>query len=323
MAMEDAIKNFASQFNFKPIIENESKLKRFDSFVLCGMGGSHLAADLLKIFNPAIDMYVHRDYGLPQLSEKRFKNSMYIASSYSGNTEEVIDFAEKALEAKYAVAVIATGGALIEFAKAHTLPYVLMPNAGIQPRSALGFSLLALTALIGDSETFVELQKLESKLAPMQFQEQGKALAQDLAGKIPVIYSSRANTAVGYNWKIKCNETAKIPAFSNVFPELNHNEMTGFDVIDSTKKLSEHFHFIFIADADDSPNIMRRMEVLAELYDKRGLRVEILQLTGQSVFEKVFNSLLLADWTALSLSALYTTEPEKVPLVEEFKKLIA
>ncbi len=321
--MEDAVKNFATQFNFKPVIENESKLKRFDSFVLCGMGGSHLAADLLKIFNPAIDMYVHRDYGLPQLSEKRFKNSLYIASSYSGNTEEVLDFAEKALEAKYAVAVVATGGALIEFAKAHSLPYVLMPNAGIQPRSALGFSLLALTALIGDSETFAELQKLESTLAPMQFQEQGKALAQELAGKIPVIYSSRANTAVGYNWKIKCNETAKIPAFSNVFPELNHNEMTGFDVIESTKKLSEKFHFIFIADADDSPNIMRRMEVLAELYDKRGLQVTILQLTGTSVFEKVFNSLLLADWVALSLSGLYKTEPEKVPLVEEFKKMIA
>jgi hypothetical protein len=65
------------------------------------------------------------------------------------------------------------------------------------------------------------------------------------------------------------------------------------------------------------------MEVLAELYDKRGLQVTILQLAGVNVFEKVFGSLLLADWTALSLSSIYKTEPEKVPLVEEFKKLIA
>jgi glucose/mannose-6-phosphate isomerase len=320
--MEDAIRNSASQFSFKPKIENENKLPETNSFVLCGMGGSHLAAGLLKIFNPAIDLYIHRDYGLPALAEKRFKSSLFIASSYSGNTEEVVDFAEKALDQGYAVAVIATGGALVDFAVKNSLPHVVLPQGGIQPRNAVGLSLMALVALVGDSEMSAEFERLGTRLNPDSFEEAGEKLAKDLQGKIPVVYSSRSNLSVGYNWKIKFNETAKIPAFANVFPELNHNEMTGFDVIDSTRGLSEKFHFIFLSDSGDSPKIMQRMEVLSGLLQDRGFAVTQVEIKGGSVFEKVFNSLFLADWTALNLSKIYKTEPEKVPMVEEFKKLI-
>ncbi len=321
--MEDAIKNLASQFSFSPTIENESKLKATNSFVLCGMGGSHLASGILKIINPQIDMYVHRDYGLPALSEKRFKNSLFIASSYSGNTEEVLDFADKALAGGYNLAVIATGGALVEFAKKNDLPHIVLPQTGVQPRSALGLSLISLVKLIGDEETLGELVNFGSKLKPEDFVESGKMLAEKLNGKVPVVYSSRANLAISYNWKIKFNETAKIPAFYNTFPELNHNEMTGFDVVDGTRGLSSNFHFIFIEDQNDSPKIMHRMETLANLLRSRGFEVEIISLSGNSSFEKIFNSLILADWTALALSKMYGTEPEKVPMVEEFKKLIA
>ncbi len=321
--MENAIQSIAGQFDFQPVIENESKIKSADSFVVCGMGGSHLAAGLLKMYSPSIDIYIHRDYGLPVLSEKRFAESMYIASSYSGNTEEVLDFAERALEAKYNLVVVSTGGKLIEFAKKNNLPYVLMPSEGIQPRSALGLSILALAKIMGDDEVVAELKKLGSKLDPLAHKKDGEELAEALRDRVPVVYSSRANQSIAYNWKIKFNETAKIPAFSNMFPELNHNEMNGFDVGESTAALSANFHFIFIEDANDQPKIMRRMEVLSKLYEDRGLPVSVVQLSGDSVFEKIFNSLLFADWTALSLSKIYGTEPEQVPMVEEFKKLIA
>lgn len=314
--------NLAEQFNFVPIIENEAKFKPADSFVLCGMGGSHLSAGLLKIFNPNLDVYIHRDYGLPQISKKRFKDSLFIASSYSGNTEEVVDFAEKAHAAHYNLVVIAIGGVLIDFAKKNKLPYIQMPDTGIQPRSAVGFSLVALMKIIEGDEGVEELHKLGKKLDATRWQEYGKSLAHDLENKIPVVYSSRSNLPIAYNWKVKFNESAKIPAFHNVFPELNHNEMTGFDVIDSTKPLSEKFYFILLEDSGDQPRIMRRMEVLKKLYEDRNLPVKTIQLTGETVFERIFNSLMLADWTALYLSSAYGTEPVAVPMVEEFKKLI-
>lgn len=321
--MEEAIKNIAKQFEFNPIIENDFKLKEADSLVLCGMGGSHLSAGLIKIYNPMLDIYIHRDYGLPNLSEKRFKNSLYVASSYSGNTEEVLDFAEQALASKYNLVVISTGGKLMEFAKEHKLPYILLPNHGIQPRSAVGLSILALAKLLGDDVMLSELKKLSSRLDPDHFQSFGEQIADEIKGKIPIIYASRTNLPLSYNWKIKLNETAKIPAFCNFFPELNHNEMNGFDVTEETKYLSDRFYFIILEDSSDLPRIMRRMLVLRKLLEDRNFPVKTIQVSGKTIFEKIFNSLILADWVAFTLSKKYKTEPNAVPMVEEFKKLIS
>lgn len=321
--MDEIIKGIPVQFGFNPIIENEARLKSADSLVLCGMGGSHLSAGLMKIYNPAFDIYVHRDYGLPLLSEKRFKNSLYVASSYSGNTEEVLDFAEQAVAAKRDVAIIATGGKLIEFAEDNHLAYIQIPDIGAQPRNAIWLSIIALAKLLGDDDAVAEIKQLGGKLNPRRFEEQGKSLAAALKNKIPVVYSSRTNLSISYIWKIKFNETAKIPAFYNVFPELNHNEMNGFDVTDETRELSSKFHFILLEDSDDQPRIMRRMLVLRKLYEDRGLPVSVVQLSGRTVFEKIFNSLLLADWVAYGLSETYRIEPNKVAMIEEFKKLIS
>ncbi|MBI2506768.1 MAG: bifunctional phosphoglucose/phosphomannose isomerase, partial [Candidatus Colwellbacteria bacterium] len=139
---------------------------------------------------------------------------------------------------------------------------------------------------------------------------------------IPIIYSSRRNIALAYNWKIKFNETGKAPAFYNTFPELNHNEMTGFDVQETTRELSDKMFFIFLKDEDDHPKITKRMEVLERLYRDRKLSVAVVSLEGNSKMEKIFNSLTLADWTAYYTAKRYNVEPEQVPMVEEFKKLL-
>ncbi len=322
-AMEDAIKTLATQFNFVPTIQNADALKAAESFVVCGMGGSHLSAGLLKIYNPEFNIHVHRDYGLPTLSDKRFAQSMFIASSYSGNTEEVLDFATQAHAKKYNVVVVAIGGALIDWAEAHGVPFIQLPNTNIQPRSAVGFSIIALAKLIGGDTAVAQLNLLGTRLSPLRLDPVGQEIAKTLQGKIPVIYTSRSHLPIAYNWKIKFNETAKIPAFYNVFSELNHNEMAGFDVIDSTRGLSSNFHFIFLNDDQDHPQIIKRMQVTKKLYEDRGFGVTMLPLLGQSVFEKIFNSLTVADWAALYLSRFYGTEPEAVPIIEEMKKLIA
>jgi len=151
----------------------------------------------------------------------------------------------------------------------------------------------------------------------------GKALAYRIKGKVPVVYSSSENAPIAYNWKIKLNETGKIPAFMNVLPELNHNEMNGFDVHPSTRPLSRVFHFLLLKDKNDNEHVQKRMEVLASLYEARKLPVMTLELKGKTVLEKIFSSLLLADWLAYHTATLYKVDPEQVPLVEEFKKLIA
>jgi len=324
--MKKAIENFTKQFRYNPKIENKSSLKKKKQVIILGMGGSHLAADLIVGFNQKYNIKVHSDYGLPNFEKKELAKSLIIASSYSGNTEEVIDGLEKALEQNLNCAVIATGGKLLEIAKDKNLPYIQMPNDGIQPRSALGYSLRALLKLIGMREEFKQAGELSAQggLASggklKELENQGKELAEKLKGSVPVIYSSTRNKAIAYNWKIKFNETGKIPAFYNVFPELNHNEMTGYDVKDVTKNLSDKFYFIFLQDVNDNARNVKRMEILKKLYQDRELPVKIIEMAGDNYFVKVFNNLILADWTAFYIAEQYGLEAEQVPMVEEFKR---
>lgn len=321
--MQEAIQNLPKQFEVELEIAYREEWKPYERFCVVGMGGSALAADLLKTLKPSLDILVHKDYGLPVLKRDQWVDRAVIASSYSGNTEEALSAFQEAQTKGLPLGVISVGGKLLELAKKHDVPYVEIPDTGIQPRSALGFMLMGLLKLVGEEELHEKAQVLSRQLHPEEFKEAGKTLANRLQGKIPVIYSSLLNAPVAYNWKIKLNESAKIPAFTNVFPELNHNEMNGFDVIENTRMLSERFAFIFLKDASDSQKIKKRMDVLQKLYEARGLRVELLELQGYSPLYKIFSSLLLADWTAYFTAHEYGTEPEQVPLVEEFKKLIA
>ncbi len=320
--MRDAIENFQTQFAYKPEIVNFENLKRRGIFIVAGMGGSHLGADIIQAYDPSLDIIVRSDYGLSSYPRSVLENSLVIANSYSGDTEEVIDVFKEAAGRGLPVAAIAKGGRLMQLAKTLGAPYIELPPATLQPRSALGFSVRALLCMIGHEQGLEETGELASALSSLQFEEQGRTLAGILQGKVPVIYSSERNRAIAYNWKIKFNETGKIPAFCNVFPELNHNEMTGYDVLDSTKELSRNLFFLFVNDAEDDPRIQKRMSLTKKLFQNRGLSCESLEIQGNSRFYRIFSSLVIADWVAYYTAEFYGADREQVPMVEEFKKLM-
>lgn len=320
--MYETIKNFNKQFLYKPEIKNQEKLVQKSEFVVIGMGGSALAPMLLKTWKPNLDILIHRDYDLPHISEEKLKNKTIILSSYSGNTEEVIDAFIKAKEKKLNIVVITVGSKLLELAKENNLPYIELPNMEIQPRMALALSLKAFLKILNEQKELDELSKLAETLNPNDYENEGKLLAQKIKNYIPVIYASNHNLSLIYIWKIKLNETGKIPAFYNVLPELNHNEMTGLDVKDSTKELSSKFYFIILKDKKDNLKIIKRMQVLEKLYKDRKLNVEVIEIKGENNWHKIFSSLVLADWVAYYTALEYGLEPEKVQMVEEFKKLI-
>jgi len=141
--MEESILAFPDQFSYEPEIINGEALPKFRHCIVNGMGGSHLHAGLLKAYDPSIDMTVHSNYGLPREAHHPPANAsasddtLFIANSHSGNTEEVLDFAHQAHENGYHIACIATGGKLIEYAQENNLPYIQMPDTGIQPLSYL------------------------------------------------------------------------------------------------------------------------------------------------------------------------------------------
>ena len=321
--MQKAIQDFPKQFLFAPVIERAEKLEQRPASIVSGMGGSHLAADLLKTLYPEKRIIVHSDYGLPSMLYEDLQKCLFIASSYSGNTEEVLDGLEQARVKEMACAAVSVGGKLQKIAEQFSIPYIQLPDTGIQPRMALGFGTLGIMKILAMDEEIRSLRSLADILKPNVLEQEGKRLSELCKDKIPVVYSSARNRHVAANWKIKCNETGKIPAFYNVFPELNHNEMTGFDIVEARKQLSAQFHIIVLADSDDDPRIQKRMEICKRLFEDRNLPVTVLEMNGSTRAERVFNSLLTADWFAYYSGSIYGAETEQVPMVGEFKKLVS
>lgn len=317
----DILRSFPSQFSWEPKIENEKNLRQKDIFVVAGMGGSHLAANVLNSCQPSLDVIVYSDYGL-NLPASVLDNSLIIISSYSGNTEEALDALNSAMDKKLAAAVITTGGKLLEIAQKNNIPYIKMPDIKTQPRFALGYSFVSLLKLIGENSLLNQAAMLAEILDPKVAEEKGAELAKKLQNKVPVIYSSTKNFSAAYNWKIKFNETGKIPAFCNVFPELNHNEMNGFDTKGQTMALMKDFQFIFLKDSNDEPRIIKRMEATKSILERQEFKVDLVEMAGESPMHKIFQSLMTADFASYCLAEFYGNEPEQIPMVEDFKKMI-
>ena len=189
------------------------------------------------------------------------------------------------------------------------------------PRFSLGYQLIALTKIfmaygLLASSAKDEAVLLAGSLDPSLMENDARALCSKLVHKIPVIYSSSGNELIARLWKIQFNENAKVPAFYNSFPELNHNEMVGW-----TKSLGP-FSFLFLQDENDSPEIKKRMQLTAKLLQEKNLSVEFIKINGLTPLEKLFRSLILGDWLSYHLALFYGIDPYPVEMVEEFKKLL-
>ncbi|MBI2097451.1 MAG: hypothetical protein HYT46_00740 [Candidatus Vogelbacteria bacterium] len=311
IGMREQILNFPRQLAADLPVVNAENLPPADKFILCGLGGSALGGGLLKTYRPELDLLIHRDYGLPRVPKYFLEGSLLILSSYSGETEEVLDTLRCASARGLKLSVLAAGGLLLEEAKKLRLPYVILP-AGLPPRLAVGYSFVGLGRLVGDEKLRSDLAAA-SVIAPAVLEPQGESLAGSLAGKLPVVYSSTVNLALAYNWKIRLNETAKTAAFFNVLPEMNHNELAAAD---------PHFSYIFLRDSADDLRIQNRFSRLAELFRSRGLTVAEVELEDAAPLAKIFYSVILADWTSYHLALLTHRDPVGVPAIEDFKKLI-
>lgn len=304
---------------------------RITSLAISGMGGSALPANIFRIYlsdlahrgllKERISIYQNRFYDLPWEA----KQSLNIFASYSGNTEETIESFEEAIREKLPSIGMSSGGRLEELCLENGIPHVKLPIPfeNFQPRLGTGYFFGALYRILVneglapdmEAEILHEADGLRSRMSAIE--EQGKILSEKCQGKTPVIYASPRYKSVAMVWKIKFNENAKTPAFWNFFPELNHNEMVGFSLPQGP------FHVIMLRDPDDHPKNLKRFDVTADLLREKGIFVDILDMEGETVFNKIFSSILLADFASYHLALRYATDPTPVDMVEKLKKLLA
>jgi glucose/mannose-6-phosphate isomerase len=315
-AYESAV-SFKDQLQWKAEVSQKGSVSihDFKYIVIGGMGGSHLAADVLS--GKYTNIFVHSDYGLPRLPEHILSESFFIASSYSGETEETLDFAEKIVEKGYPLATISTGGSLEDFSKKNKFPYVKLPTSDLAPRFALGYSLKGLVELIGKTAMSFEIERISEQLDIPAIEEEADVLAEQLSSVIPIFYSSLPNKSLAYIWKISCNENSKSPAYTNVLPEMNHNEVTGFHSENS--HLCEKLCGVFLRDEDDHKRVNIRMDKTQEILEDQGVSTLRINLGKTSVWEKTLQSIQLAVLTSVKMAENNNVDALAMPILEDLK----
>lgn len=297
--------------------------------VVTGMGGSALAALLVKSWlkdSIKVPFEVVRSYELPHYVDKY---TLVIASSYSGNTEETVSALDIAEAKKAQIGIIASGGKLAELAHAEQMSYVELPG-GIQPRMAVLYNLRALIKLlvhfdILDGSLYDKLASYEGFLldavkawgpeVPTEH-NYAKQIALRAVGKTPVFYAGTLMAPVAYKWKISWNENAKNVSFWNEYSEFNHNEFLGW----TSHPIEKPFAVFDLVSQFEHPQILKRFEISDRLLSGKRPKAETIQLVGDTPLAQMLWGSILADYASIYVAILNNVDPTPVELIERLKK---
>jgi len=301
-------------------------LPRPRKVVVAGMGGSALPVEVLLgaftgRFTAPVEACRHYAYAGAD------GDTLVVASSFSGNTEETIECFEDVLRQGARGVVLTAGGKLAEMARDRDLPLVLVPAAregeGFQPRCATGYVVTYLARILGAAGVLERpeqvLQPLPAFLRRLSLRQQGEDVARWIGDRVPVFYTDEHHlAAVARITKIKINEHAKRAAFFNALPEANHNETIGF-----TAPFGP-FALLYMHDPDSHPRILRRFEVMQEVFaGSDHMDFCMWTMPGETAAEKVFAAGVFGEWCAYACALLGGIDPTPVPLVEDFKQKLA
>ncbi|ACF14922.1 bifunctional phosphoglucose/phosphomannose isomerase [Chloroherpeton thalassium ATCC 35110] len=331
--MRAKILNLYSQFETEFEVLNSSATLPDDiqNIVITGLGGSAIGGDLIRTYlskELSIPVFINRNYFLPGfVSEK----TLVIACSYSGNTEETISAYNDALFRNASIVCITSGGEIESKAKKNKQFVVKLPG-GFPPRAAIGYSFKALIIVFekfgfieskaGDTAETADLLKKESeRLSKVEdLDNQAIQLAAKTVGKLPLIYTADDFTSiVGVRWKGQICENAKILAYANVLPELNHNELVGWKL---NQDLLKQIHVIMLHDQDDHARTQFRMEITKKVISDYTESVTEVYSKGHSLMARVFSLIILGDWVSYYLAILNKIDPSPIEVIDHLKQAL-
>jgi len=305
--------------------------RSIDKLVILGMGGSAIGGDLVRtLFSSGSKpiIFVSRDYDLPAFVDD---STLVIASSYSGNTEETLSAFGQALKTGCKKLAMTTGGRLREMAEGAKVPVFSIDHKS-SPRAALGYSMMPLIAFLqhlGFGEKTGEVEEMYEILDKLinEFKEtvpaasnKAKQLAASLHGKIAVMYGSGILSDVARRWKTQINENSKAWAFHEVFPELNHNAVVGYEF---PGELASKMFVVMLRCPSLHGRILLRYQVTGELLQQNGISHGIMEGQGKGQLSQVMSLVVLGDWVSYYLAMLYGSDPTPVKTIDYLKKRLS
>lgn len=331
--MYDLIKNFPQQVEEAILIGTATDIRirtrGIRNIVLCGMGGSAIGGDLLRSYvldELAVPFLINRSYTLPAFVGAQ---SLAIISSYSGTTEETLTCYREAIKRGCSILTIASGGTVEQMSRKHRHVFIKVPG-GPSPRAALGYSffplLIALTKLKLISpktrevkETIALLKRKSDEYSnPESAANTALLFAQQLFGRIGVVYSaSERLDAVNTRWRGQIAENAKSLMWGHVLPEMNHNELVGWKVLEKQMREMQVF---FLRDREDHPRVARRLDITKQLLRNHTAHVTEVWSEGTSRLARLFSLIHLGDWVSFYLAMLNKEDPMPVKMIDHLKE---
>lgn len=313
-------------------LELPNQYGKISNVVIAGMGGSAIGGDVvchLFLNESKVPVWVHRDYGLPAYAGD---DTLVIASSYSGNTEETISAFREALKTKAKKLVITSGGKLKQLAESQGIP-IFMVDYQAPPRVAFPYNFIPLLAVfhklgfVPDKSAEVEeslqiLRKLSNDLIETTpaISNPAKQLATKLYGRLAVIYAADFLSPVARRWKTQLNENGKAWAFFETFPELNHNAIEGYDF---PVEVKERISVLLLRSPSLHPQNLLRYEATTKLLTKAGISHELIDAQGRSVLAQVMSLILLGDFSSFYLAVLNQVDPAPTHSINFVKQYLA
>lgn len=325
---EQILKSYFEPNIHKPGSFEQLNLKDIKRVIICGMGGSAISGDIAEAaFGTKIPFDVVKNYQIPFLDE----NTLVIICSYSGNTEETVSCLKQAITNTKFIGAITSGGKVKEIVDKNYCWVELHP--GLPPRSAIGYLFFSLMKVLETFEIIPEHKK-KVNLAISNLMKKtdaitnttpseknlAKSSAEKIQDKIPIIYSSNPQLApLAYRWKCQFNENSKYPAFFHTFPEMNHNEIEGWEV----KGFKDIFIPIILKKLDDEKKYQKRINAFKKILKKNDTEYLEFFVEGESLVEEIFSLIYLGDMISYYLAILQKVNPTSIEFINFLKEEIS
>jgi len=311
--------------NQLPLSTNEG----FRQVLIAGMGGSAIGADLLAAYvEPlcSVPIIVQRDYALPAWAQG--PDTLVVASSHSGNTEETLSVFEQAVENQCSLVAITTGGNLFEMAAEANAQIWQFDHQG-QPRAAVGYSFGLLFALfsrlglipdpadeLNKAIAALKTEQVSLKVESPTEQNPAKRLAGQCYGRWVTVMGAEFLAPVARRWKGQISEIAKAWAQFEFLPEANHNTLAG--IVHPSDLLSKTLS-LFLRARAYHPRNQLRTNITKEIFMLEGMGTDFFNAQGDSRLSQLWTTLHFGDYLSYYLAMAYGVDPTPVEAIEGLK----
>lgn len=306
--------------------------RNVQNVLVAGMGGSAIGGSLLQAYGAdtiPLPIAVWRDYGLPAWAGE---NTLIIAVSYSGNTEETVSALTEAKRRGAKLIAVSTGGTVTEMARHEDIPLLSFSYAA-QPRATIGYlftpllRIFSTLGLLEDQERDVReaidvaTRSVERWGGDMPASENAaKRIAEASHGREVVIYGAEFLDAVAHRWKTQMNENAKNWSFWEEFPELDHNAVVGYEY---PKALSDAVQVVTLYSGDLSPRIRLRMSITQKILEGFGGHWMLAEADGNGRLAQMYSLIALGDFASYYLALLNGADPTSIAPINFLKQELA